>query len=179
VQSTPLLEPVERVLVLQDQVVGYGQDLPEDLRETPLQVLGDAQFLADGVEEPGRSVEKSCCSSGRNRSWSGRKLLVLLLPSSAVGGNNLAGVFIQSADQCSLRSRLSFFPVPVGYGFVGVGDPGAFVLLEDDACHSPTSSLRIYYYITRCLLQNRKEKKGALNLKGNAGGSVLPLFIVL
>ena len=143
VQSAPLLEAVERVLVLQNQVVCYGQDLLEGLRKAPLQVFGDAEFLADGVEEKGCSVEKPCCLCDRNRSWFCRELIVPFLSPSSVGGDDLAGPFVESADQGSLGSGLSFFPVPVGYGFVGVGDPGAFVLLEDDACHSPTSSLRI------------------------------------
>ena len=49
-QSVPLFEPAEGVLILQDQVVGNKQDLPEGLLEVPLQVLGDAQLLSDGVE---------------------------------------------------------------------------------------------------------------------------------
>lgn len=103
-QGAPLLEPVEGILILQDQVVGYGQNLPVGLREAPLQVLGDAQLLSDGVEEPGRTAEEPRGPGGRNRAWFGRSLPGSFLSSSAVGGTNLAGFFIDPADQGPLRS---------------------------------------------------------------------------
>jgi len=103
VKGAPLLEPVEGILVLQNQVIGYGQDLPEGLREAPLQVLGDAQLFPDGIEEPGRTVEEPRGPGGRNGAGFDSCLPGSFLSSPAVGGTDLAGFFIDPADQGPLR----------------------------------------------------------------------------
>ena len=49
-------EPVQRVAILQNQVVGDGEDLSMNLREALLQVGGDAEFRTDSIEEIGGTI---------------------------------------------------------------------------------------------------------------------------
>ena len=131
VRRRPPGEPGQRVGVLDDEVIGHGQDRLPGVREATPEILRDPGQLANGVEKVRRpSKPTTYVRNGRML----RRLFgehVPAVPAATVGRNDLAGLGIQPAEERALGARLPLLLVPERLRLVDVGDSRAFVQLFD------------------------------------------------